>query len=137
MKNRLILWVVLLVVGFLAGFIPQYIKAQRTQSELTTARQQLSTCQLGSQLSQLRDTAALMYIQASRKNYGIAAEQAAHFFDQASQVAGSTSDARLKNTLQQILQSRDEITAQLAKGDPAVAPKLEDLLMKAEQEVRT
>ncbi|MFB3916185.1 MAG: hypothetical protein ACE14M_05620 [Terriglobales bacterium] len=136
MKNRLILWVVLLLVGFLIGFIPQYSRAQRTQSEMASARQQLSQCQLSGQLSQLRDTAALMYVEASRKNYGLAGERAAQFFTQASQVAASTSDVRVRNALQQMLQVRDEITADLAKGDPAVVPKLQELVLKAQQDIR-
>jgi hypothetical protein len=136
MKNRLILWLVLLLIGFFAGFIPQYVKAQRTVSELSSARQQLASCQLGNRLAQLRDAAALMLVQANRKNYGIAGDYAKRFFDEAQQIAGQTSDAGLRSSLEQLLSTRDAITAELAKGDPAVVPELEALLMKSEQDLK-
>jgi len=136
MKNRLILWLVLLLIGFLAGFIPQYIKAQRAVSELSSAKQQLSSCQLANRLAQLRDTAALMFLEATRKNYGIAGEHARRFFEEGQQIAAQTTDAGLRTSLQQLLNSRDAITAQLAKGDPAVVTELETLLMKAEHDLK-
>jgi hypothetical protein len=136
MKNRLILWLVLLLIGFLAGFIPQYIKAQRAVSELSSAKQQLSSCQLANRLAQLRDTAALMFLEATRKNYGIAGEHSRRFFEEGQQIAAQTTDAGLRTSLQQLLNSHDAITAQLAKGDPAVVTELETLLMKAEHDLK-
>ena len=134
--KKLILWLVLLLIGFLAGFIPQYTRAQQARSQLQTVKQQLSTCQLGNRLAQLRDNAALTYLEATRKNYGLAAEHSSRFFDQARQVADQTTDATLRSSLEQLLSTRDTITSELAKGIPDVVPQLEALLMKAEQDLK-
>jgi hypothetical protein len=136
MKNRLIPWLALLLVGFLVGFVPQYNKMRRLGSELESVKQQLSSCQLGSRLSQLRDTAALIYLEATRKNYGLAGEHSARFFDEAHQLAEQTSEGTLRTSLQELLASRDVITAGLAKGDPAVVPELQTLLARAERDLK-
>ncbi len=136
MKNKLILWLVLLLVGFLVGFVPQYTKAQRAGSALESAKQQLSACQLGNRLAQLRDTAALMYLEATRKNYGLAGEYATRFFEQARQAAEQTSDAGLRAQLQDLLASRDEALGKLAQGDAGILPQLQTLLTKTLQNVQ-
>ncbi len=136
MKNRLVLWLVLLLVGFLVGFVPQYNKVRRVGSELESVKQQLSSCQLGSRLSQLRDTAALMYLEATRKNYGLAGEHSTRFFDQARQLAEQTTDRTLRTSLQELTTSRDVITVELGRGDPAVLPELQTLLARAERDLK-
>jgi len=74
MQRRLVLWFVLLIVGFLAGFILQYARLQQAQHELSASTKQLGSCQAGEQLSQLRDTATAMFLEAVQKNYGKAGE---------------------------------------------------------------
>jgi hypothetical protein len=132
MRNRLILWLVLLVAGFLAGFIPQYAKIQRSSSELSSTKQQLASCRVETQLSQLRDTAAMMYLEATRKNYGIAEEHSRRFFDQVQQATTQTADLAVRKTLDDVLKLRDPITASLAKGDPAVLSDLQLALTNIE-----
>jgi hypothetical protein len=132
MRNRLILWLALLFAGFLAGFIPQYLKAQRSDAELSNTRQQLTSCRAETQLSQLRDTAAMMYLEATRKNYGIAQEYSQHFFDQVQQATAQTADPAVKKSLDDILKLRDPITAALAKGDPAVLSDLQSVLINVQ-----
>ncbi len=123
MKNKLLLWVVLLLIGFLAGFIPQYSKARQASSEL-------SACQTAQQVSQIRDIASMMYLTATQKNYGISAGYAAQFFDQAQKVSSSTQEEGLRNQLRDVLSARDQITADLAKGNEAVIPEMQPVLMK-------
>jgi hypothetical protein len=71
MQRRLLLWFALLIVGFLAGFVLQYARLQQAQQELSASTKQLGSCQAGEQLSQLRDTATAMFLEAVQKNYGI------------------------------------------------------------------
>jgi hypothetical protein len=70
MQRKLVLWFVLLIVGFLAGFILQYDRLQQAQQELSASTKQLGSCQAGEQLSQLRDKATVMFLEAVQKNYG-------------------------------------------------------------------
>ena len=136
MQKKLTLWLVLLVAGFLAGFIPQYRKTQRVQQEVTAARQQLDSCEARVAILQLRDTAAMLYLEATRKNYGTAAEYSSRLFQQIQQVADKISDPTVKSTLESVLRSRDTIAGELAKGDPAVVTDLQPVMVKLEEGIK-
>jgi hypothetical protein len=133
MPRKLALWFVLLMVGFLGGFILQFAKLQQAQQELSAATKQLSSCQASEQLSYLRDTATVMFLEAVQKNYGKAGEYSKDFFDQAQQIQSSTGDPALRNLLRDTLATRDQITADLAKGDAAALSEIQLLLSKIEQ----
>lgn len=133
MQRKLVLWFVLLIVGFLAGFILQYARLQKAQQELSASTKQLGSCQAGEQLSQLRDTATAMFLEAVQKNYGKAGEDSKEFFDQAQRIQSSTGDPALRNLLRDTLATRDQITADLAKGDAAALSEIQALVSKIEQ----
>jgi hypothetical protein len=133
MQRKLVLWFVLLIVGFLAGFILQYARLQQAQQELSASTKQLGSCQAGEQLSQLRDKATVMFLEAVQKNYGKAGEDSKEFFDQAQRIQSSTGDPALRNLLRDTLATRDLITADLAKGDAAALSEIQALLSKIEQ----
>jgi hypothetical protein len=133
MQRKLVLWFVLLIVGFLAGFILQYARLKHAQQELSASTQQLASCHAGEQLSQLRDTATAMFLEAVQKNYGKAGEDSKEFFDQAQRIQSSTGDSALRNLLRDTLATRDQITADLAKGDAAALSEIQALVSKIEQ----
>jgi hypothetical protein len=133
MRHKLVLWFLLLLAGFLVGFMLQYSRLQRIQKELSASTRQLGSCQSSQQLSQLRDTATMMYLEVVQKNYGKAGEYSRAVFDQAQQIASSTEDPALRNLLRDALAPRDQITADLAKGDRAVLSEIQPLLSKLEQ----
>ena len=133
MQRKLVLWFVLLMVGFLAGFILQYARLRQAQQELSTVTKQLGSCQAGEQLSQLRDTATAMFLEAVQKNYGKAGEDSKEFFDQAQRIVSSTGDPAVRNSLRDTLATRDQITADLAKGDAAALSEIQSLVSKIEQ----
>ena len=129
MRHKLVLWFLLLLTGFLIGFILQYSRLQRVQQELSASTKQLGSCQSSQQLSQLRDTATMMYLEAVQKNYGKAGEYSKEVFDQAQQIASSTEDAALRNLLRDTLATRDQITADLAKGDATALSEIQSTLI--------
>ena len=133
MPRKLVLWFALLIAGFLTGFILQYARVQRVQQELSASTKQLESCQSSEQLSQLRDTATMMYLEAVQKNYGKAGEHSKEFFDQAQRIVSSTQDPTVRNLLRDILATRDQITADLAKGDAATLSEIQPVLSKLEQ----
>lgn len=126
MKNKIGFGVILLLVVFLAGFLPSYVKAHRLESELREARREYA-------LAQLRDLAGLAYIQASQKNYGLASGTSKRFFDGTREAGNQAADASAKKPLEDWLSLRDSITAGLAKGDPAVLRDLETLFLKTRE----
>jgi hypothetical protein len=123
MMNKAIIAAVVLVVAFLAGFVPQYVKVNHLDVELRQARQTSTS-------AELRDLAGLVYVQANQKNYGIAAGIATRFFNRVREVASQTTDANAKKIYEDLLISRDKITAELAKGDPGVMGDLQDLFVR-------
>jgi hypothetical protein len=133
MPGKLVLWFALLIAGFLTGFILQYARVQRIEQELSASTKQLGSCQSSEQLSQLRDTATMMYLEVVQKNYGKAGEYSKEFFDQAQRIVSSTEDPALRNLLRDTLTTRDQITADLAKGDAAALSEIQLVLSKLEQ----
>jgi hypothetical protein len=133
MPGKLVLWFALLIAGFLTGFILQYARVQKVQQELSASTKQLGSCQSSEQLSQLRDTATTMYLEVVQKNYGKAGEYSKEFFDQAQRIVSSTEDPALRNLLRDTLTTRDQITADLAKGDAAALSEIQLVLSKLEQ----
>jgi hypothetical protein len=126
MKNKAIIGAIVLAIVFLGGFVPQYVKANRLESELRQARQ-------GNASAELRDLVGLAYVQTSQKNYGIAAATTTRFFDRVREVANQMPDPNSKRALDNLLVSRDKITAELAKGDAGVMSDLQELFTKTRQ----
>ena len=125
MRKRLVVLLILLIAAYLAGLIPPYLKARRLE-------EQMQACQRNGQLSHVRDDAALLYLAVTQKNYGIAAEHAKQFFDQAQQVSSTTQNEGVRTALGEILATRDEVTADLSKGDAAVVGLTQTLLQKVQ-----
>jgi hypothetical protein len=121
--NKAIIAATVLVVVFLAGFVPQYAKVNRLDSELRQAR-------LLNTSAELRDLVGFAYFQASQKNYGIAAGIIGQFFNRVREAANQAPDANVKKTHEELLAPRDKISAELAKGDPGVMADLQDLYVK-------
>ncbi len=126
MKNRIIVVIILLIIVFLAGFIPQYIKVNRLENDLSVVRQENA-------LAQLRDLAALAFVQASQKNYGLAAATSQQFFSRTREMANQVSEANKREAMEALLASQDKISAELAKGDPEVLVDLQVLFEKTRQ----
>jgi hypothetical protein len=133
MRHKIVLWFLLLLAGFLVGFILQYSRLQRVQQELSVSTKQFGSCQSSQQLAQLRDTATMMYLEVVQKNYGKAGEYSREVFDQAQQIANSTQDSALRNLLRDTLATRDQVTADLAKGEAAALSETQLVLSKLEQ----
>ena len=136
MRHKLVLWFLLLLAGFLIGFILQYSRLRQVQKELSASTTQLGSCQSSQQLSQLRDTATMMYLEVVQKNYGKAGEYSKVFFDKAQQILSSTDDPSLRTLLRDTLAIRDQITGDLAKGDAGALSATQALLSKLEQTAR-
>jgi hypothetical protein len=58
----------------------------------------------------------MMYLEATRKNYGTAADESCVFFDAVQRAVAQTSDPIVRKALAEVLQSRDQVTAALATG---------------------
>src|SRR5260370_42230569 len=112
MNNKIIVTVVLLIAAFLVGFVPQYFKATRLENELRQSRQEAAG-------AELRDLIGFAYVQASQKNYGLAAETSSRFFNRVREVPNQTQDANRRKALEELLALRYSVTPDLANGAEA------------------
>ena len=119
----LIIWVGTVGMAFLAGYVPKH-------SKLRDDGVQIANLNLKLRLARLRTLAGTLYLQTSERNYGLAAQTSSQFFDQLRSIVEQVNDPRLKQMLIELSKSQDQITAGLAAGDPAVLPKVADLLQK-------
>lgn len=131
-KWKVTLGLTVLLAVFLLGFIPQFQTARRLSAELEAARKDLSVLQTKDQISQLKELAALMYIEVNRKNFGLAGERATEFFNQVGDMAGTTGNPDLQQRLRHILAMRDTVTRGLASADASVLSNLQDLFLQAQ-----
>ncbi len=129
MLKKLIVGVVAVIVIFLIGFVPQYVRAQRLEEELRQSREQRAG-------AQLRDLVGLVYVQANQKNYGLAAETSSRFFTRVREAANQVEDANRRKAVEDLLASQDKITGELAKGDAAVMGDLQQLFDATRQATR-
>jgi hypothetical protein len=96
----------------------------------------LSVARRENALAQLRDLAGLVFVQASQKNYGLAAGTSKQFFSRTREAANRAPNANRRKALEDLLASQasqDKITAELAKGDPEALGDLQVLFEKARQ----
>jgi hypothetical protein len=126
MKNRVVIVIILLIVVFLAGFVPQYIKVKRLENDLSAATQENA-------MAELRDLAGLAFVQTSEKNYGLAAATSNQFFARTREIANRAPDANGRKALEDLLASQDKIAVALAKGDPQALGDLQVLFDKTRQ----
>jgi hypothetical protein len=113
-----------LLVVFLLGFIPMWLKTRESNSRLSAAERQLT-------LVRMQDTLASAAIYARRGDYEPARQAASQFFNslRAETDRGEASvltPAQRKGT-QPLFEGRDEIITLLARSDPASADRLSDL----------
>lgn len=109
-----------IVAVFLAGFVPQSLKRSSAETELNAARR-------ANREAQARDLAAFALVQASQKNFGLAAQTSTEFFARLQQLA---SEQAGNKAFDDILGYRDKVTAELAKGDAAVLGDLQTVYLK-------
>ena len=126
MKNRTIVIIVPLIIVFLAGFIPQYVRVKRMEHDLSVAKQENA-------LDPLRDLSDIAFVYASQNNYGLAAGTSKQFFSRAREAANGAPNAKGRKALEDLLASQDRITAELAKGDPEALGDLQVLFEKTHQ----
>ncbi|HTW67029.1 MAG TPA: hypothetical protein VME17_20560 [Bryobacteraceae bacterium] len=101
-----------ILVFYLAGFLPEYIRAHTLQGRVDQADLQLETCRV-------LDLSGMTFLETSLKNYGLASRYSSRWFNAAKALASQTKSAELRQALASGLARRDTITAQLARGDEA------------------
>jgi len=115
---------VVLLIVFLLGFVPMWLKARSSGIALAGAEQKLG-------LAQMQNSLAASVIDARRGDYEPARVAASQFFTsllaEVNKGEDSALNAAQRAAVQPLFTQRDEIITLLARSDPAAADRLSDL----------
>src|SRR5437879_12992643 len=113
MRVHITLWLVLLVGGFLVGYVPEYFKNRDLQAQLQDPQKTIDALKLQLQMSELRDDASLMLLELSRQNFGFARDYSSQFYSKLKEVTDAVQDPGLKKSLEDLAATRENLTEQL------------------------
>jgi uncharacterized caspase-like protein len=124
LMRRVIIYAGVLLVVFLLGFVPMWLKARASDARLADAQRQLT-------LVGMQGNLASATIDARRGDYEPARQAVSQFFTslRAEIDKGDTSyfTQAQRTGVQPLFDGRDEIITLLARSDPASADRLSDL----------
>lgn len=122
--RRIGIYAVVLLVVFLLGLIPMWLKARETASRLADAEHQLT-------LLKMQNSLASAVISSRRGDYEPARQATSQFFTalraEVDKGSASSMTQAQKDGVQPLFAGRDEIITLLARGDPAASDRLSDL----------
>ena len=121
--RRYAIYAGVLLVVFLIGLVPMWLKARTAANSLTETEHQLVLCKMQSDL-------ASAVIDARRGDYEPARQALSRFFSSLSaERDGSNYTEAQRASLQPLFAGRDELITLLARNDPASADRLSDLFV--------
>jgi hypothetical protein len=123
--KRIAIFAGILVVVFLLGLVPMWLKARSSGKERDAAQRQL-------RLSKLQLTLASAAINSRQGEYETARQFTSEFFtslhNQVDETSGSSDlTAQQRDGLKPLMNDRDNLITLLARGDPAAADRLSAL----------
>jgi hypothetical protein len=122
--QRIGIYAALVLIIFLLGFVPMWLKARECAGSLAAAEHQLALVRMQSNL-------ASAAIDARRGDYEPARQAASQFFTALQEEAAKGDSSNLtpqqRGGVQPLVTRRDEVITLLARGDPASADKLSEL----------
>lgn len=131
--RRLIIYAVLLLVVFLAGLIPMWLKSRTYARERDAAQASL-------RISNLQNMLANAAIDARRAEYEPARQAASDFFTnlqiELDRGRDSAFNEGQRSALRFVFATRDDTITLLARSDPAATDRLVDLYTKYRQAAR-
>ena len=124
MVQRAGVYALVVLIVFLLGFVPMWIKARSCASDRAAVEQKLA-------VAQLQNGFASAVIDARRGDYEPARVAASQFFTsllaEVNKGEDSALNAAQRAGVQPLFSQRDDIITLLARSDPAAADRLSDL----------
>jgi len=136
MRVHVTLWLVLLIGGFLAGYIPEYLKNRDLRAQLEDPQKTIDSLKLQLQLGELRDHASLALLEMSRQNYGLARDHIGDYYGKLKDLSESVQDPALKKSLQDLSATHDTITADLSTVNPSTLAAWQPIVLKTYETTR-
>ena len=126
-KTRVLVLVgiVLAGVAYLAGFWPERQRLTQTRARLQGIEQQLAESEARVRLGEVLGQLLAVSDAVTAQNYGSAAAQASAYFDRvAGEARAAATNPAAQSMLESVQQTRDAVTAALARGEPAITETL-------------
>ncbi len=127
-RHLVVLGVIVLVVAFLVGLIPMWLRARQYAVQRDESRRELQISQRALRRDELERLIAAAVIDSRLGQYESARWSASEFFQAIQQEINVPATADLSNAqseqLAPLLGQRDEIITLLARADPAAAERL-------------
>ena len=124
LMQRIMIYAGVLLIVFLLGFVPMWLKARSATNSLAETEHQLI-------LAKMQNNIASAVIDARRGEYEPARQAASQFFTslraELDKADGSNLTEAQRQGIQPLLAGRDEVITLLARSDPAAADRLTDL----------
>jgi len=124
LMQRIMIYAGVLVIVFLLGLVPMWLKARSATNSLAETEHQLV-------LAKMQNNIASAVIDTRRGDYEPARQAASQFFTslraELDKADGSALTQVQRQGIQPLLAGRDEVITLLARSDPAAADKLTDL----------
>jgi hypothetical protein len=114
----------IIVVAFLAGFWPERQRRVALDAENASLRARVESLDDHARLARLHGQLLNLTDAIAEMNYGQAQTLSSRLFDNVRNEASRTRNRDYRAMLETMLAIRDEITAALAKGDPAALEPL-------------
>jgi len=127
--TKTLVMIILVAVAFLSGLLIGYMEVRETKGLLQTAQNERDNLRLQKQLSQVRDLAALMYVETSRQNYGLGGEYAARYFEQVKRLRDAGMPEQLRSSINELLSHQDAVTASLSRAEPGATQQVQALFL--------
>jgi len=124
--QRLMIYAGVLLIVFLLGFVPMWLKARSATNSLAETEHQLI-------LAKMQNNIASAVIDTRRGDYEPARQAASQFFTslraELDKADGSALTQAQRQGIQPLFAGRDEVITLLARSDPASADRLTDLYL--------
>ena len=130
MRVHLALWLILLLGGFLLGFVPEYQKNRALQVQLEGPEKAINALKQQIQTAELRDAAGLMFLELSRENYGLARDHANDYSNKLKDLISQSQDETQKKSLAELAVAQDALTTGLATPTPALLPAARTVVLR-------
>src|SRR5437016_1772972 len=128
MRVHITVWLVLLIGGFLLGFVPEYLKNRELQTQLQNPQKTIDALKLQIQMSELRDASSMMLLELSRQNYGFARDYSGQFYSKLKDVTDAVQDPGLKKSLEDLAATRENLTGQRSEEHTSELQSLTNLV---------
>jgi len=119
-----IIVLILIAAAFLVGYWPEHRQLVDEQSRTAQLQARVDAAQAKVRLGEVLGQLLVVRDAVAAQNYGTAATAASTYFDRVRDEAARADQPPIKDVLNGIQRSRDNVTAAIARADPGVADTL-------------